>query len=202
MSSRPSAPLLALALVLPGCAADEPGEPVDPLTTIAGCESEAMWSAEGAHFEARVIELVNDARRVGGRCGDRVYRPQGPLTVSPRLHCAARRFSVDMMSADFVGPIDPEDRDMGDRLDDVGYDYAVWAAGVGAGWTSADHAVDAWLENPAHCWKLFAREIEEIGVGVLVVPEDEVASTTGGETEGEGVSHPTYWTLAVGTPAR
>ena len=101
------------------------------------------------------------------------------------------------MSVDnYVGFVAPDEIGVAARLADVGYSYATWAASFGAGWTEADHAVDWWLEDERHCWKLFAGELEEIGVGVVLLPEIDPATL--GPDEEPVPAHSAYWTLLVG----
>lgn len=170
-------------------------EGADNAELLSECDAIDPWDDEGARLEALVLERINEARRTGGRCGDLNYPPQSALRLRPELRCAARLHSRDMQERLYVSPVDPDGVDIGARLGHVGYDYRVWAATVGAGWIDADDAVDSWLQNPNHCWKLFAREIHEIGVGVdaqnLAVDEPPQADT-------DGDVYPTYWTLIVG----
>lgn len=159
------------------------------------CDAVEPWDDEGARLEALTLERINEARRTGGRCGDVNYPPQSALRLSPALRCAARLHSRDMHDRLYVGPIDPDGDDIGARLAEVGYAYRVWAAAVGAGWTEADAAVDAWLQNPNHCWKLYAREIHEIGVGV---DAQNLALDALPEADTDGEVYGAYWTLVVG----
>jgi len=189
---------LVFALALgSGCdVADVPA--TDELAGIEGCESVLDWPEAASLLEARVIERISEERRTGGRCGDRVYPPQGPIARDPALHCAARLHSLDMLTDNYVGFVAEDELGIADRLGQVGYDYAIWAASVGAGWTVADNAVDAWLLNERQCWKLFAEELEGVGVGVATIPEELVAM----DEEGELIpAHTSYWTLVVGVEA-
>jgi uncharacterized protein YkwD len=120
--------------------------------------------------------------------------------MDPALHCAARLHSLDMAADDYVGYVAEDDLGVADRLDAVGYDYGVWAATVGAGWTVAEHAVDSWLANENHCWKLFAAELDGAGIGVVVLPELEPEAPAEGEEATP--AHRSYWTLVVGDEVR
>lgn len=187
---------LGIGLAATGC--DGPEDIArDPLAGVEGCEDVLDWTDEGSLLEGRALERIREERRKGGRCGDRVYPPQGPLDESPKLHCAARLHSVDMSVDNYVGFVAPDEVGVAARLASVGYEYATWAASIGAGWTEADNAVDSWLGDQDHCWKLFAAEIEEIGIGVVILPEIDPATLAPDE---EPVpAHTTYWTLLVGT---
>ncbi|MCA9658841.1 MAG: CAP domain-containing protein [Myxococcales bacterium] len=187
-----------LALAASACDPDDSGEPVDPLAGVAGCEDAREWTEEGAIFEARVLERIGEERRTGGRCGERTFPPQGPLPMDPELRCAARLHSLDMAADNYVGYVAEDALGVADRLDAVDYDYGLWAATVGAGWTVADHAVDSWLESEHHCWKLFAAEFDGVGVGVVVLPEPEAPP----EGEEAVPAHRSYWTLVVGDEVR
>ncbi|MEZ4382498.1 MAG: CAP domain-containing protein [Nannocystaceae bacterium] len=196
---RPWALVWAAGLVAAtACDPELHGEPGDPLAAVPGCDDARAWTDEGADFEARALERINEERRTGGRCGDQTYGPREPLRMDPALRCAARLHSLDMAADNYVGYVAPDGLGVADRLDDVAYDYGVWAATVGAGWTVAEHAVDFWLESEAHCWKLFAAEFDGAGVGVVVRPEGEAPV----EGEEPVPAHRSYWTLVVADEAR
>ena len=169
------------------------------LEAVAGCESVLDWSAEAALLEDRVVERINEERRTGGRCGDRSYAPQGPIARNAALQCAARLHSQDMATDNYVGFVAADEIGLRNRLEDVGYDYAIWAASIGAGWTVADNAVDSWLGDESQCWKLFAAELTGVGIGVALLPEAEVEENVPiGEEEDPVPAHRSYWTLLVG----
>jgi hypothetical protein len=164
--------LLAALLLHPACSnylleQDQSAE----LSGAGACEGLPEWTPEARLIEDLVRERIDEERRRGGRCGDWTFPPRPPLARSSELDCAAKRHALDMAERAYISPIDPDGYDLGDRLGDVGYRYSLWAETVGAGWSDADAAVDAWLLAPAHCYKLFAAEFEQIGVGVHLIPE-------------------------------
>ncbi len=191
-----------LTVVALGCVAscDRPESSTDlQLADVEGCESVLDWSEEGALLEDRVVERINEERRTGGRCGDRTYAPQGPIARNAALQCAARLHSLDMVTDNYVGFVAADEIGLRNRLEDVGYDYAIWAASLGAGWTVADNAVDSWLGDESQCWKLFAAELTGVGIGVVLLPEVEVEEDVPiGEEEDPVPAHRSYWTLLVG----
>ncbi len=184
--------------IFAGCDAPESVAAVS-LADVEGCENVLDWSPEGTLLEDRVIERINEERRTGGRCGDRTYAPQGPIERNAALHCAARLHSLDMVTDNYVGFVAPDEIGLLQRLEDVGYDYAIWAASIGAGWTVADNAVDSWLGDESQCWKLFAAELTGVGIGVVMLPEPEFEEDVPiGEEEDPVPAHRSYWTLLVG----
>lgn len=163
----------------------------------AECDGLADGAEEAARLELAALDRIDDERRRGGRCGDRTFPPQPPLRRDPRLTCAARRHAQDMSDRGYVGAVDPDGIHLGRRLEDADYRPSLWVAAVGAGWTDADHAVESWLQNPLHCYKLFARELEDIGVGVYLPPEGAPEPV---DSDGDGPAYATFWTLFVAAP--
>ena len=114
--------------------------------SVAQCsDTEAM--------EARVIELGN------------LYRAQAglaPLTPTAELSRAA---DVRVMEC---GICFSHMRPDGSEWWTVEPDYA-YGENLATGYTSAEHAVDAWMCSPAHMYNIMSPEFTTCGVGVEII---------------------------------
>ncbi|MEZ4382499.1 MAG: CAP domain-containing protein [Nannocystaceae bacterium] len=155
--------------MLPYCYLVSPGKWLDP------------WEGE----EAEVAALVNEVRATGTSCGaNGEFAPAGPLSVSPRLTCAARAHSQDMSERGFFSHVNPDGEGPSDRIDKTGYAWTAVGENIAGGATSAADAVSGWLASDDHCANLMNPSYKEIGVGLY---------------EGAG-EYTYYWTQTFGTP--
>ncbi|OHV75183.1 CAP domain-containing protein [Pseudofrankia sp. BMG5.36] len=141
----------------------EPGPPWAPV------------SPRDADRLAEVIMLTNQQRE---RHGLR------PLAPEPRLAIAAAAHSADMARRRFFDHSSPEGRQVSDRVEAAGYQYATVAENIAAGQRTPAEVVTGWMNSPGHRRNILLPEITEIGVGYAV--SDDVYGC--------------YWTQVFGTP--
>ncbi|MBN1221578.1 MAG: hypothetical protein JXM69_21835 [Anaerolineae bacterium] len=125
--------------------------------------------------EEQLIALINAERSRNGR---------SPLSINPLLMQAAEAHSQDMVNRNFFDHINPDGQDPGDRLDNVGYNYAWAGETIGAGYTTPQAMFNAWMNSSGHRDILMEKEFTEIGIGYV----------TGGY-----YGH--YWTADLARPA-
>lgn len=176
-----------LALLLLAACDDTPADPADEAPAVPvseRCDPVADWP--DARAEDALLVEINALRAQGGRCGDLNYLPAPPLRSAPALRCAARLHSQDMHIRQYLGQVDPDGLGTGPRLDAVEYRASTFGENNGFSALDPSPTVDrmraaaadiaaSWADNPGTCWKLRARELEEIGVGAFVgvyVPKD------------------------------
>lgn len=179
--------LVALALVL---ACDDPGaappEEEQVLPELELCDPVRAWDEDHAALEGAFQAALNDLRAEGGQCGQLVFPPAPPVYLDPALRCVARLHSQDMVAREYLGEVDPDGLGTAFRLGEVGYEAATFAENVGFGYEDPAAALALWADSSANCWKLFARELTDIGVGVVDGP---FAPKDRPETDG------LYWTV-------
>lgn len=105
--------------------------------------------------EARVVELVNEARRARGL---------PPLVASPELAAVARAHSVRMLEQRTLAHVLPGSGDLGTRLRAARVAYARALENVAMG-GSALAAHEAAEESPAHLGNILAPEVTRVGIG-------------------------------------
>ena len=108
----------------------------------------------------RVIQLTNVER------ADRGFRP---LTVHPRLQDAATWLATDMAAHQSLSHTDSTGRRMTARLIQFGYANAqIMAENIAVGPTTAQEAVQLWMQSTQHRHNLLHPDVREIGVGYAV----------------------------------
>ena len=117
-------------------------------------------------IRARVVQLVNDARSKGRRCGSERFAAAPPLMVSPKLNDAAADHARDMARKKFFDHRGSDDSQPKDRVRRSGYQSRLTGENIAFGPESAEEAVAGWLDSPGHCANIMEPRFQEIGVGL------------------------------------
>jgi uncharacterized protein YkwD len=126
--------------------------------------------ADPEAIAARVLELVNEARREARTCGRDRYEPAGPLTLAPALTSAALIHSADMAARGSLDHRGADGTNAGERITRAGYLWRASGENIAAGQVDANAAVAAWLASPGHCATLMGSHFTETGIGFALAP--------------------------------
>ncbi len=137
-----------------------------------------------------VLERLNATRTRGAVC----HRPgtatsAAPLAWNPRLAAVAAAQAQDMARLDQMSHRDSLNRNLGERLDAMGYRFSTAVENVAVGYASLDAVVEAWLDSEAHCDNLMSAKVRELGL-----------ACSDGTANDSGTGR--YWTLVLGAPPR
>ncbi len=127
-------------------------------TTVAHSSSAAV--------RARVVELVNEARSQGRRCGSERFAPVAPLAASRKLNDAAAGHARDMLKNDFFEHRGSDGSQPKDRVERTGYQHRLTGENIALGPESAEEVVAGWLASPGHCSNIMEPRFRDIGVAV------------------------------------
>jgi uncharacterized protein YkwD len=122
--------------------------------------------ASNADVRERVIDLVNDARSRGRRCGSERFRAAPPLSVSRSLNDAATDHARDMARRNYFDHRARDGSQPKERILRAGYEPRLSGENIAFGPESAEEVVAGWLDSPGHCANIMEPTFEHIGVGV------------------------------------
>ena len=122
----------------------------------------------GQSFEAQVLELVNQERARGGRCGDTTFEPAPPVKHNATLALAAQAHSEAMERQRFFDHTDPQGDGPRERIDAQGYQGRAWGENIAAGQRSPESVMKAWMSSPGHCKNILNPLFNELGVGLVL----------------------------------
>jgi uncharacterized protein YkwD len=122
----------------------------------------------------RVLELVNEARAEGYRCGRRRFPATSALTLSALLTRAAAAHAADMAANGFMGHRGSDGSTAAERVNRAGYRWRSFGENVAAGQRDADTVVRSWLESPEHCANIMSPLFAEMGVAFAPSPQSEL----------------------------
>jgi uncharacterized protein YkwD len=111
-----------------------------------------------------LLQLVNNARTKGCRCGDNYYPATTVLTWNDQLEKAAAEHSNDMFKKKYFSHIASNGANGGIRIEKAGYDWLAYGENIGYGYKSENEVVEAWLKSPGHCKNIMDKKYKEMGV--------------------------------------
>lgn len=97
---------------------------------------------------------------------DRIADGLPPLAVSPLLTEAAQLKADDMAKYSYYAHTGPDGKTMLDWMNEVGYRYLNAGENLVIDRTTAQEAVDAWMNSPDHRANILRPQFTQIGVGV------------------------------------
>ena len=153
---------------LAGCTTPDPGDEYEDIPT--WCDPTREWSDVSRTLEDDVRLLINEYRSGGAKCGGETFAPAAPLSMAPKLRCAARMHSADMAALDYYGHESPDGEDLENRLALAEYEHWSAVEALARQSEDAEDIVAAWLANPSECRKIMSPEYDELGVGFVRPP--------------------------------
>jgi uncharacterized protein YkwD len=147
----------------------------------------APTAARTVASAARVLQLVNEVRTTGSRCGGKSFAPAAPLQGSGTLDSVAADHAADMARHDYFEHVDLQGNTPADRVRDSGYREKLVGENIAYGPTSAEEVVAGWLHSTGHCENIMDPRFVEMGVAV---------------TPGRGSRRGLYWDQVLAEPAK
>jgi uncharacterized protein YkwD len=139
------------------------------------------WQAEGQ----KLLQQINEARRVTRQCGTQAFNAAAPLTWNATLGATAEQHSRAMANGNFFDHQDRDGRTPGDRAELAGYSGQRVGENIAAGLDSPAKVVAGWLASPAHCANLMSPLFSELGAAYASDPKSDA-----------GI----YWTAVFAAP--
>lgn len=139
------------------------------------------WSA------TRVLQLVNEVRANGTRCGDRTFAAAPPLQESSTLDTVAYQHAADMARHDYFEHVDLSGHTPADRVRAIGYREKLVGENIAYGPTSAEEVVAGWLHSTGHCENIMEPRFAEMGLG---------------QASGQGSQRGLYWDQVLTQPVK
>jgi uncharacterized protein YkwD len=145
----------------------------------------------------RALQLVNNVRARGIRCGNELFGPAPPVTLSSTLGSVAFGHADDMATNNYFEHEDLHGRSPSDRVRATGYQEKLVGENIAYGPKTVDEVVQGWLDSPGHCENIMDPRFVEMGLGyakshdskhalywvqVLATPRDLAANTRSGHS--------------------
>lgn len=121
-------------------------------------------SAQAPLQATRALQLVNEVRARGARCGDRSFGPAPPVRLSQTLGGVAFGHADDMAKHNYFEHEDLTGRSPAERVRAVGYQEKLVGENIAYGPKSAEEVVQGWLDSPGHCENIMDPRFAEMGI--------------------------------------
>jgi uncharacterized protein YkwD len=113
----------------------------------------------------RILGLVNQARAVGRRCGNKYFPAAGPVALDPALTRAALEHSRDMAAHGTFDHLGHDGSTPAMRVDRAGFrDHRIVGENIAAGAMTPAEVTQGWLASPAHCENIMDGRFTFIGI--------------------------------------
>ncbi len=126
--------------------------------------SVALSPSQGPVLASRALELVNEARARGARCGKRSFGPAPPMSLSATLAGVASGHALDMAEHNYFEHQDLAGNSPADRVRAVGYREKLVGENIAYGPESVEEVVQGWLDSPGHCENLMDPRFAQMGI--------------------------------------
>jgi uncharacterized protein YkwD len=134
---------------------------------------------------SRALQLVNEVRARGARCGERSFGPAPPVKLSGTLATVALGHANDMAVHNYFEHQDRSGHSPADRVRAVGYQEKLVGENIAYGPKSADEVVQGWLDSPGHCENIMDPRFAEMGIAFAA---------------GQASKHGLYWVQVLAAP--
>ncbi|NNF22171.1 MAG: hypothetical protein HKN67_09525 [Saprospiraceae bacterium] len=112
----------------------------------------------------KILYRINSLRKKGCRCDGKFYKPVRQLKWNRMLYVSAYKHAKSMHDNDYFSHYSPEGKDIGERLDLLGYKWQYAGENLAEGQKSFDEAMHDWIASPTHCIMLMNPNMEEVAV--------------------------------------
>lgn len=121
-------------------------------------------SPAGPVLASRALDLVNEVRARGTRCGTHVFAPAPPMTLSGTLAGVASGHALDMAEHNYFEHQDLAGKSPADRVRAVGYHEKLVGENIAYGPASVEEVVQGWLDSPGHCENIMDPRFAQMGI--------------------------------------
>ena len=122
-------------------------------------------AADADRVSRHILDLVNEARAGGRRCGSKYFPAAPPLTLSRSLSSAALAHSRDMAIHDEFNHRGHDGSTPALRVQRAGYGrYVIVGENIAAGAMTPEEVTQGWLASPAHCENIMDSRFTQIGI--------------------------------------
>ena len=130
-------------------------------------------AADKDQIEARVLNLVNQARSQARSCGSEALAAAQPVRLNAKLHSASAAHAEDMARYSYFSHTDRDGFHVSERVNRTGYAWRAIGENIASGQMHADLAVQGWLKSPSHCANLMMSSYTEMGLAFAVNPQSD-----------------------------
>lgn len=135
------------------------------LSTVFSCLITFAVAAQPSQSNIyRVLSEINLVRTTGCQCGSQWMPPVQPVEWNHQLYKVSNRYARYMAANGHFDHVSKSGEDLGDRLDNAGYDWDKIGENLGVGYDDFFAVLDAWKKSPSHCKMLMDPDMTDMGL--------------------------------------
>ncbi|RYU92007.1 CAP domain-containing protein [Mucilaginibacter terrigena] len=124
---------------------------------------------DDASFKQDFLDLINETRAKGCKCGNTYMPPAPPMVWNSDLEEAARGHAKDMAKQNYFSHDSKDGRSMNTRIVTAGYIFKGWKSfmigeNIAQGQTTIPEVMAGWFKSEGHCKNLMNPGFKEVGV--------------------------------------
>jgi uncharacterized protein YkwD len=135
-----------------------------PLAARIRASSPVPMTSTGPVLASRALQLVNEARARGAKCGTRMFGPAPAMSLSGTLAGVASGHAIDMAEHNYFEHVDLAGKSPADRVRAVGYKEKLVGENIAYGPGSVEEVVQGWLDSPGHCENIMDPRFAQMGI--------------------------------------
>jgi uncharacterized protein YkwD len=135
-----------------------------PLAARSPASPPVPVTSTGPALASRALQLVNEARARGTKCGARVFAPAPAMSLSGTLAGVASGHAIDMAQHNYFEHVDLAGKSPADRVRAVGYKEKLVGENIAYGPGSVEEVVQGWLDSPGHCENIMDPRFAQMGI--------------------------------------
>lgn len=135
---------------------------VEEFTPSAGEEELIETRGEQDEFSL-LLDLVNDLRSEGCKCGSTSMPPVGKLSRHTNLDKAAGRHALDMQKNNFFDHTGSDGTDVSQRVTATGYNWQTVGENIAWGYQDIESVFLGWKDSPGHCRNMMNASFKHMG---------------------------------------
>lgn len=181
---RTAAAASLIALLLGGCggSGNTSGDSSGGSYGSTGTTS-SLGCSDVAGASATVLARINALRAVARQCGSTRFAAAGALSWSSTLASAAQAHASDMARSNYFDHTGLDGSTPASRARRAGYTSDQVGENIGAGYASAEAALQGWLASTGHCSALMNAGFQEVALAC---------------TPSSTAQYGSYWVLMLG----
>ncbi len=130
-------------------------------------DNEVITSPDAAFsgLALTALDLVNQTRQAGCKCGTRNMPPVAPLRLHEQLMTAAQLHSADQAGMQKMDHRGSDGSSVGTRLTRSGYRWQAVGENIAWNYPDINAVTEGWFSSPGHCRNLMNPDYTVFGIG-------------------------------------
>ena len=154
MSFRSGILLLTILILFSACEAED----------FTPSSDNTVEMVEGQANElSQLLDLVNDLRQKGCKCGSNQMPPVSRLSWNNDLEDAALRHAHDMKTRNFFDHTGSDGSDISSRVTATGYNWQTVGENIAWGYRDISAVFQGWKDSPGHCRNMMNKHFQHMG---------------------------------------